>query len=164
MRSVSPGILDGQCQVSLMCTSLTQCKDHAAQGSICTRLRDGFAEFLLAANSQSSDVPESIQQLEKDAGIRIVIADRQDPEDVGFVQWRAAFYVAGSLPNALMLLDDFFQFKAKSRERPLEETWLAIRLSDAGDFCMFHLQEPEPSRSTSILTHPARMFRRLFSP
>ena len=33
--------------------------------------------------------------LEKVAGIRLVIGDQKDPEDVGFVQWRSVFYVAG---------------------------------------------------------------------
>ena len=31
----------------------------------------------------------------RDAGIRLVLADAQDPESVGFKRWRAAFYVAG---------------------------------------------------------------------
>ena len=38
----------------------------------------------------------------------------QDPDDVGFVQWRSVFYVAGDLNNFLLLLDGFFVWKEKS--------------------------------------------------
>ena len=34
-----------------------------------------------------------MQDLVADAGIRLVVADAKDPENVGFVQWRVAFYV-----------------------------------------------------------------------
>ena len=43
-----------------------------------------------------------------------------DPDDVGFVRWRAAFYVAGKtvevLHNLLYLLDKFFVFANADRE------------------------------------------------
>ena len=43
-----------------------------------------------------------------------------DPDDVGFVRWRAAFYVAGktveALHNLLYLLDQFFVFANADRE------------------------------------------------
>ena len=38
----------------------------------------------------------------------------QDPDDVGFVQWRSVFYIAGDLNNFLLLLDGFFVWKEKS--------------------------------------------------
>ena len=34
-----------------------------------------------------------MQELAANAGIRLVVADAKDPENVGFVQWRVAFYV-----------------------------------------------------------------------
>ena len=40
-------------------------------------------------------MPGSVQELERQVGVRLVVADRTDPEEVGFVQWRTAFYVAG---------------------------------------------------------------------
>ena len=43
-----------------------------------------------------------------------------DPDDAGFVRWRAAFYVAGAstdaLHNLLFLLDEFFVWANKVRE------------------------------------------------
>ena len=43
-----------------------------------------------------------------------------DPDDAGFVRWRAAFYVAGAsndaLHNLLFLLDEFFVWANKGRE------------------------------------------------
>ena len=56
----------------------------------------------------------TLQSLER-LGIRIVATDR-DPDNVGFVQWRVAFYVAGpesALQNFLFLLDDFFVYLAE---------------------------------------------------
>ena len=43
-----------------------------------------------------------------------VIRCSQDPEDIGFIQWRTTFYIAGDLNNFLLLLDGFFVFKEKS--------------------------------------------------
>ena len=40
---------------------------------------------------------------------------QQDPDEIGFVQWRPAFYAVGGssqLDNALLLLDAFFQYLA----------------------------------------------------
>ena len=53
--------------------------------------------------------PKSLDEVAK-AGIRLVVADSNDPDGIGFVQWRVAFYVAGSegaVLNWLNLFDDF---------------------------------------------------------
>ena len=48
-----------------------------------------------SARDKSDDAyPKSLEDLSK-AGIRLVIADSNDPDSVGFVQWRVGFYVAG---------------------------------------------------------------------
>ena len=52
-------------------------EDHASQGSIVVRLRDSLGEYLASAKAENADLPESIQELEKQAGIRLVITDRQ---------------------------------------------------------------------------------------
>ena len=48
-------------------------------------------------------MPGSVQELERQVGVRLVVADRTDPEEIGYIQWRTAFYVAGRmrffLPN-----------------------------------------------------------------
>ena len=88
--------------------------DHNAQRSICFRLRESFEDFLRSVNANDSSLPTSVVELEKVAGIRLVIGDQKDPEDVGFVQWRSVFYVAGDLNNFLLLLDGFFVWKEKS--------------------------------------------------
>ena len=59
-------------------------------------------------------MPTTVADLEKSAGIRLVIGDQKDPEDVGFVQWRSVFYVAGDVNNFLLLLDAFFVWTEKS--------------------------------------------------
>ena len=46
------------------------------------------------AGRGSDDFPKSLDKLSA-TGIRLVQADSNDPDSVGFVQWRAAWYVAG---------------------------------------------------------------------
>ena len=58
--------------------------------------------------------PQITEDLTK-ACIRLVIADSNDPDQVGFVHWRVAFYVAGedgSALNFLSLFDDYLSWKA----------------------------------------------------
>ena len=40
-------------------------------------------------------MPCTGQDLGRQLGCRLVVADRTDPEGVGYVQWRTAWYVAG---------------------------------------------------------------------
>ena len=54
-------------------------------------------------------MPNNLQALQKEAGIKLVIADARDPEEAGFKAWRAAFYGGGlpenkPLDNFLLLL------------------------------------------------------------
>ena len=62
-------------------------------------------------------LPETVQKLQSEAGIKLVLTNLDDPDALGcFVQYRVAFYVAGeieSLTNAFMLLDGHLQFKNK---------------------------------------------------
>ena len=70
-------------------------------------IRESFQDFLKDAGSKSEDVPQKLEDLAA-SGIRLVITDKNDPDGVGFVQWRVAFYVAGgdaSLGNFMCLLD-----------------------------------------------------------
>ena len=45
------------------------------------------------------------------------MADSQDPDSVGFIQWRVSWYVAGesgSVLNFFNLFDDFLIWKSKA--------------------------------------------------
>ena len=82
--------------------SLWQCQvDHAAQRPITFQMRDGFNDFLRAAHADNEQMPATARDLEEAVGVRLVVSDRQDPDDVGFVQWRVGFYVAGDISNFL---------------------------------------------------------------
>ena len=74
-----------------------------------------FNDFLQqAARDKSGDQPKSLDELAK-AGIRLVIADSNDPDSVGFVQWRVAFYAVGddgACLNFLSLFDEYLSWKA----------------------------------------------------
>lgn len=98
-----------------------------------SEMRDSLADFLRDTNAKVEGLPATVRELEDSIGVRLVVADRQDPDGAGFVQWRVAFYVAGDLNNFLALLDDWFVFKAKSvaREQPFEVRLLPHTVRDA---------------------------------
>ena len=69
--------------------------DPQAQRAITFQIRDAMNDFLRQLHDVDATMPGTCQELERQLGVRIVVCDRQDPEEVGFVQWRPAFYVAG---------------------------------------------------------------------
>ena len=94
---------------------------HRVKSHRCTRRK--FNEFLEEAGRGSDDFPKSLDKLSA-AGIRLVQADSNDPNGVGFVQWRVAWYVAGedgdSVLNFLALWDDFMVSKSKAMAKDIE--------------------------------------------
>ena len=71
--------------------------EHGAQRAITFQMRDLFTDFLREARADNDALPTTMKELEDAVGVRLVVADRQDPDGVGFHQWRVAFYVAGDL-------------------------------------------------------------------
>jgi hypothetical protein len=94
---------------------------HEAQRSITFQMRDSFNDFLAGARDGDSTMPANVQQLEAAAGVKLVVADRNDPECVGFQQWRVAFYCT-DVSNFLRLLDGWFLHKEKqiAKEQPFQ--------------------------------------------
>ena len=98
---------------------------HEARPSCLFDLVRSFGDFLKAVHTENESVPITMQDLQQ-CGIKLVLTDAQDPDGVGtFVQWRAAFYVVGDpqakpVANFMMLLDEFWPFKAKVMGRDLE--------------------------------------------
>ena len=95
---------------------------HQAQRSLCFSMRDSFNDYLAAAHADHATMPQTLQQLETAAGVKLVSADKADPESVGcFVQWRVSFYCV-DLANFLILLDGWFRYKEKqlAREEPFQ--------------------------------------------
>ena len=99
---------------------------HEARPSILFGIVDEFNLLLRKSHAKDENIPSSLADLQQRAGIKLTLTDRSDPHEVGFIQWRVAFYVAGksdeALKNFLFLLDDFFQMKrdAMARETPFE--------------------------------------------
>ena len=80
---------------------------HDAVNSICVNLYDKFNSFLKTQDG----VPQTLVELQKQALIKLVTTDGQDPDNIGFQRWRNAFYVAGetaALLNFIYLLDEFW--------------------------------------------------------
>ena len=81
-----------------------------------------FNDFLTQAGSGSDEFLKSLDKLAA-AGIRLVMADKNDPDGVGFVQWRTAWYVAGedgSVLNFLSLWDDYLMWRTKAMAKDIE--------------------------------------------
>jgi len=97
--------------------SFFQCQiSHNAKRSITFGMYDSFNDFLKIAARENAAVPPSLQHLYAEAGWKLVVSDRADPESVGFQPWRVAFYCT-DVRNFLLLLDGWFQYKAKEAAR-----------------------------------------------
>ena len=97
---------------------------HDAHPSITFGIVNSFNDFLKQAHETDNALPTTLMDL-RDVGINLIVSDKNDPDEVGFEQWRVAFYVAGtseanSLQNFFFLLDDFFMYKEKAmaHEKP----------------------------------------------
>ena len=94
---------------------------HDAFDSIIVNLYDKFNTFLAAHDDDA--VPKHLIQLQKQAFVKLITTNAQDPDLCGtFVRFRTAFYVAGrdesALHNFLLLLDKFWL----GRERETDVT------------------------------------------
>jgi hypothetical protein len=122
---------------------------HLAQRAVTFQMREGFNDFLRASHATDNAMPATLQQLESTAGVRLVVTDRADPDDVGYVQWRVAFY-ATDVCNFLRLLDSWFRFKARqvAHDQPFQVTLhphVSVDLTPVWDdleYEHYTLQEP----------------------
>ena len=94
---------------------------HEAQRPVTFDTRGSFNDFLKKAHDENPTIPANLKQLETEAAVKMVVADRTDPDGVGFQQWRVAFYCV-DLQSFLMLLDGWFKYKEVqiAREQPFE--------------------------------------------
>ena len=92
---------------------------HDAQRSITFDVRNSFTDFLRAEHRQDPRIPSNVAELETACGVRLIVTDRSDPDDVGFKQWRVAFYCI-DLPNFFLLLDGFIKYKEKQTTQPFQ--------------------------------------------
>ena len=131
---------------------------HDAKPSICYELYSSFNEFLAGVHEENEDVPSTLSELARQALIRLVITNADDPDSVGtFVRWRTAFYCAGSLDallNAFHLLDEFFVWKERqmAKEQPFEvQVHLQSDVSIAREGAKYkNYQWNEPTKSLPV--------------
>ena len=143
---------------------LWQCQiAHNVPRAVTYQFREKFNTFL----HESAGVPDNIQQLQDECSIRYILGDKNDPLDVGFVQWRNAFYVVGdeeSLNNFLLLLDAFFAHlsTAMAREKNLEahiHTCLRTNVDKVWDtlgYDSWSLHPPAPSAELPLKVFESR--------
>ena len=58
---------------------------HDARPSITFCLRDSFSDFLKKMSAGNEDYPSSMDVLLNVFGVKLVLTDKDDPENVGFV-------------------------------------------------------------------------------
>ena len=92
--------------------------EHAARKPITYQMKNNFNAFLRECGGP---MPGSLDDLQSTCGIRLVVGG-DDPFEVGFVQWRPAFYVVGDLKNFLFLLDGWFKYisRVAVRQNPFQ--------------------------------------------
>eukprot|EP00973_Karenia_brevis_P069817 9707026-Karenia_brevis.AAC.1 len=101
---------------------------HDARPGITYGIIDDMNSLLREKHAQDDSIPASLRELQDKGGIKLVLTDRTDPDEVGYVPYRLAFYVAGgqnALSNVLYLLDELFVKKAA---RTARETPFAVHL------------------------------------
>ena len=59
---------------------------HDARPSILFNVRDSFADFLKEISIEKDCYPSNLDDLINDGGIKLVLTDKNDPENVGFIQ------------------------------------------------------------------------------
>ena len=59
---------------------------HEARPSILISLRDSFSDFLKEMSTENDAYPGSLELLRDQGCIKLVVSDKADPENVGFVQ------------------------------------------------------------------------------
>ena len=59
---------------------------HEARPSILISLRDSFSDFLKEMSTENDSYPGSLEVLRDQGCIKLVVSDKIDPENVGFVQ------------------------------------------------------------------------------
>ena len=52
-------------------------------------LRDSFGDFLKEVSAEDKDYPSGIDELQNMGGIKLVLTNKNDPDNVGFVQSNA---------------------------------------------------------------------------
>ena len=114
----SPGIA----ALPLYQVQITQ--DEKARPNVLYNFRSSFEAFLSAGRDASETPLPSLQEMES-VGIKFVNTKPDDPDGVGVVPWRKAFYVIGEpetnpVSNLLLLLDGFWKAKASENRRAFE--------------------------------------------
>ena len=59
---------------------------HDARPSVLFNLRDSFSDFLKEISDEDKRYPSSFDELLNVGGVKLVLTDKNDPENVGFVQ------------------------------------------------------------------------------
>ena len=59
---------------------------HEARPSILISLRDSFSDFLKEMSTESDAYPGSLEVLRDEGCIKLVVTDKNDPENVRYVQ------------------------------------------------------------------------------
>ena len=121
---------------------------HDAYNSATVNLHDRFNSFLKVQD----DAPENLAELQRRALIKLVTTT-DDPDDVGFVRWRNAFYVAGgakALLNAMFLLDDFWFYVSSELGKDVNVSLhphIGINIDGCWDYLLYEYSLHEPAQN-----------------
>ncbi len=127
---------------------------HDAYNSITVNLHDRFNGFL----KLQDDAPDNLAELQRLALIKLVTAT-EDPDDVGFIRWRNAFYVAGdakALIQCIFLLDDFWFHVSGEMGKDVNVSLhphIGVNIDECWDFLLYEYTLHEPAQTLRSRFH-----------
>ena len=89
---------------------------HDANPSVIFDILSNFKDYLKRASASNPQIPSDLKSLTDQSFIKLVLTGADDPDGIGYVRWRVAFYIAGdalALKNFFFLFDGFLMFKAE---------------------------------------------------
>ena len=93
--------------------------DHDARPSLSVNIVNQFNDFLRDSARANPSMPDSVQKLQNDAGIKLVLANLEDPDQLGcFKQYRVAFYIARGSVLLGNVVGVSFPFPHRIRSKP----------------------------------------------
>ena len=105
---------------------------HEAKPSVLYMMGNNLEEFLQEQQTTTPGGPANIKEWETQWQCRFVITSKEDPDNIGYIPWRVAFYVSGGpacVQNFLMVFDAFCHWRTTSKtgERFQEAAALTIQ-------------------------------------
>ena len=149
--------------------------EHNARPSVLFMMMSSLNKFLEDQVAKECEGPKDVKQWEEQWRCRMVLTGKEDPEKVGYVPWRIAFYVSGgplALKNFLLFFDSFChwrttaltdeRFEAPATLNILHDATAALDVSPSDFDCATTVTAVDKSsRMSPLRAHPPHWCRKI---